>query len=62
MSQHLEGIHTLDAKADARVRDLDSLRRGGCDLVGHNRVAVGERMRYEVVVCYLEERADRGGF
>src|ERR1700694_4092341 len=61
-SKHGEGRHTPNAKTDAGVGDLDLLRRGGGDLVGHHGVAVGERVSHEVVVCYLEERADCGGF
>jgi len=54
-AQHLERRHALDAEADAGIRDFDLLRRGRGDLVGDNRVPVGERMGYEVIVRDLEE-------
>ena len=59
-SQHLERRHALDAKTDARVRDLDLLGRSRCDLVRYDRVPVGQRVRHEVVVGDLEEGAHRG--
>ena len=55
MAQHLERRHALDAEADAGGRDLDLLRRDRCDLVGDNRVPVGERMGHEVIVRDLGE-------
>ncbi len=58
-SQHLIRGHTFNAERNARIGDLDLLRRGRRDLVRYHYVPVSKRVGDQVVIRDLKKRADR---
>ena len=54
-AQHFEWGHTLDAQANAGIRDLDLFYRRGSFLMCYNGVSMRKRLRHKIIIRDLAD-------